>query len=96
MLKALLGDAQPPLGRRGTNWPAPPADATEAAWREDLRLLSDLHLKLRTHVRSMRPAQLGKKSVWLIHGAAAHDLYHAGQIKLLRRLVGHGRRTRRT
>ena len=93
VLKALLGEAQPPLGRRGTNWPVPPADASGPAWRADLQLLRGLHARLRTHVATLRPNQLDWRTAWLIHGAAAHDLYHAGQVKLLRRLASDGRRS---
>jgi hypothetical protein len=30
----------------------------------------------------MPPKKFTRKTRWLLHGAAAHDLYHAGQIKL--------------
>ena len=76
-----------PLGRKGSNWLEPPAPPSEAAWREDLALLKALHAKLRTEVLAIEPRRLDRKLAWLIHGAAAHDLYHAGQIKLLRRLI---------
>jgi hypothetical protein len=87
VLKQLAGTRHGPLGRRGTNWLPLPADASAAAWRQDLLLLRELHAKLREEVAALRPAQLDRKTMWLIHGAAAHDLYHAGQIKLLRRLI---------
>jgi hypothetical protein len=73
--------------RRGSNWPAVPSDRSEAAWRGDVELLRDTHERLRAAVQSLPPARLDPKTVWLIQGAAAHDVYHAGQIKLLRRLI---------
>jgi hypothetical protein len=73
--------------RRGSNWPAPPARADGVAWRADLELLRDLHRRLRDVVARLPPAGVTPKVAWLVHGAAAHDLYHAGQIKLLRRLT---------
>lgn len=87
VLKKLIGARQGPLGRKGTNWLAAPADATHAAWRADVGLIKGLHERLRAQVASLRPVQLDRKTIWLIHGAAAHDVYHAGQIKLLRRLI---------
>ncbi len=77
---------------KGSNWFARPG-ADDAAWTGDIRLLKDQHAALRNavaHLDSARIHQLvpGKKVslVFLIRGAAAHDLYHAGQIQLLKRL----------
>lgn len=86
MLKKVVGARLGLLGRKGTNWLAAPADATDAAGRADVGLIKVLHAQLRAEVGAMRPGQLDRKTTWLIHGAAAHDVYHAGQIKLLRRL----------
>jgi hypothetical protein len=86
------------FARRGSDWPAPPAEPTEAAWRADVRLLHDLHRRLREAVTGLSVNGLvDDRTVWLIHGAAAHDVYHAGQIRLLRRLLAGvaARRTRR-
>jgi hypothetical protein len=72
---------------KGSNWPAVPSDRSEAAWRADIRLLRDIHARLRAAVAALPAGKLDKKTIWLLQGAAAHDLYHAGQIKLLRRMV---------
>jgi hypothetical protein len=75
------------FGRKGSNWPAMPEHLTEAAWREDRTMLIDLHKQLRREV-ALVPSKViasDRKLRWMIQGAAAHDLYHAGQIKLLRR-----------
>src|SRR5688500_8739269 len=74
------------LPRRGSNW-LMPKDITEAAWRADVALLHDVHRRLRAAIATIPVQALDQKKRWLIHGIAAHDLYHAGQIKLLRRLV---------
>jgi len=73
VLKRLVGPEKFP--RKGSNWPALPVETTEDAWRADVALLRDIN------------ARLDAKTMWLIEGAAAHDVYHAGQIKLLRRLT---------
>jgi hypothetical protein len=56
-------------------------------------MLRDIHRQLRASVASLPADRLDAQTTWLVHGAAAHDVYHAGQIKLLRRLPpGAGRR----
>lgn len=79
--------------RPGSNWPALPSRLDERAWRADLRLLKEAHLRLRRAVAALPPNRLGRrvgKKRWThsetIHGIAMHDLYHAGQIQLLKRL----------
>ena len=67
--------------------------ATESAWRDDLRLLRAEHRALRHVVDALRSADLSKQSPrksWTVAdtvaGVASHDVYHAGQIQVLRRL----------
>jgi hypothetical protein len=86
VLNKLTGPARFP--RSPSNWPAMPAKPDEPAWAADVDLLRTLHRDLRAAVASMPPKKLDGKTVWLIQGAAAHDLYHAGQIKLLLRMMG--------
>ena len=81
--------------RGPSDWPALPDPSDEAAWKADLKLLRDEHRRLRTAVAGLRPADLhrpapGQKRPRIVHleGIAMHDVYHAGQIRLLRRLIG--------
>ncbi|MGE5234848.1 MAG: DinB family protein [Acidobacteriota bacterium] len=79
--------------RGGSNWPAIPAPADAAAWRADLALLDEQHRLLREAVTALDPGRLndrrGKFTVArLVSGIAAHDLYHAGQVRLLLKLSG--------
>jgi hypothetical protein len=74
------------------NWPGPMTDVSERAWRADVRLLRELHARLRAAVEALPPKRLDAKTAWRIQGAAAHDLYHAGQISLLRRVGRDGKR----
>jgi hypothetical protein len=85
VLNHVVGPSRFP--RKGSNWPAVPSDRSEAAWRADVQPLRGTHARLRAAVAALPAARLERKTIWLIQGAAAHDLYHAGQIKLLRRLV---------
>jgi hypothetical protein len=59
---------------------------SESAWKQDIAILDDEHRKLRTAVVELAAKQFTPAACHLIRGAAAHDLYHAGQIRLLRRL----------
>lgn len=80
---------------KGSNWFTRPATApaTEDAWRADIALLEQMHESLRTAVIRLSAKDLartppGKKvsNFALLSGVAAHDLYHAGQIQLLKRM----------
>jgi hypothetical protein len=80
--------------RKPSNWPAIPDPADARAWKRDVALLGTEHRKLRETVAGLSPAALEKRSpkgVWTysdeIHGVAAHDLYHTGQIQLIKRLM---------
>jgi hypothetical protein len=74
----------------GSNFFERPMELSEAAWKHDAGILAAEHAALRAAVARL-PLERGKRKDWasvlhLIRGAAAHDLYHAGQIRLLRRL----------
>ena len=78
----------------GSNWFTRPEQPTLAAWRSDLALLEDTHRTLRAAVAELNPRDLDRKPLKgkttrraLVTGVAAHDLYHAGQIQLLKRLA---------
>jgi uncharacterized damage-inducible protein DinB len=71
---------------KGSNW-LTPAREDDGAWREALALLDAEHRQLREAVASMTAADLrDSKKVQMAYGIAAHDLYHAGQIQLIKRL----------
>jgi len=61
--------------------------ATEAAWRADLALLETEHEALEAAIRSVLKTPRAKKLFPALYGIAFHDVYHAGQIRLLRRLM---------
>jgi hypothetical protein len=74
--------------RQGSNWPRMPDDRSETAWKADVELLKSTQRRLIEVVESLQDDRLDDKQTrWLIQGAAAHDLYHAGQIKLLRKML---------
>jgi hypothetical protein len=82
--RKLSGEKRGSFALPGTNFFARPAEASEKAWKEDIQILVAEHCKLRAVVsRLHRPSSA---HAHVIRGAAAHDLYHAGQIRLLRQL----------
>jgi uncharacterized damage-inducible protein DinB len=82
---------------KGSNWFRRPegSKATESAWRADVALLQSTHEALRREIAhltnedlSITPRRSKVSNFDLVAGIAAHDLYHAGQIQLLKRLHG--------
>jgi hypothetical protein len=85
VLNKLIGTE--PFPRPGTDWPKLPVKPTARAWKDDQLLLHDIHQRLRAAVSKCRWRTLDSKLRRMIYGAAAHDVNHAGQIRLLRRLL---------
>jgi uncharacterized damage-inducible protein DinB len=91
--RRLLSEKRGSFPLKGSNWFVRPVEATEAAWRADVALLEEMHQTLRAAiaelpVKELHSAPPGSKvsNFQLISGIAAHDVYHAGQIQLLKRL----------
>jgi DinB superfamily len=59
----------------------------EAAWSADKKLLEDEHRALRGAAAKILLSRRGAKLVRQLSGVAFHDIYHAGQIRLLRRMM---------
>jgi hypothetical protein len=87
----------------GSNWWTRPVKGVpvEQQWRRDVRLLADMHKALRKtvatlpqHVLARRAPRSPFDNLSLITGIAAHDLYHAGQIQVLKRLQAPARSRR--
>lgn len=92
--RKLAGDKRGGFVLKGSNFfqrPEGSAGPSEGAWRDDIAILETEHKMLYEVVANLRgtprlEAKTWQAKVHLIRGAAAHDLYHAGQIRLLRRL----------
>jgi hypothetical protein len=91
--RRLLNEQRGSFPLKGSNWFKRPMPLTEAAWKEDLHLLDATHRSLRDAVEHFPPSKLYAKSpnskypnIFAIYGVANHDIYHAGQIQLLKRL----------
>jgi hypothetical protein len=78
---------------KGSNWFVLPASLSQSHWRDFVTFLDDEHRALREAIAAFPSEDLdlipkGGKARFstLIHGIAMHDVYHAGQIQLLKRL----------
>lgn len=60
---------------------------SKTAWRKDLELLDAEHRALRSAVSKVLLREGASKFMGRIYGVCFHDIYHAGQIRLLRRLM---------
>jgi DinB superfamily len=85
--RRLTGQKRGSFAYPGSNWFARPSTPDEAAWRRDVARLGEEHRQLREVVARLSRADLAREGrPRMIRGVAAHDLYHAGQIQLLKRL----------
>jgi hypothetical protein len=73
---------------KGSNFfPRPEKNGlTETAWRADLAPLAAEHRALEQAIRRVLRTPQASKVLPSLYGVAFHDIYHAGQIRLLRRL----------
>ena len=73
---------------KGSNFFARPEKgrATEKTWKADRELLVKEHQALRAAMEKILRSPRSEKVLPMLYGIAFHDVYHAGQIRLLRRL----------
>jgi uncharacterized damage-inducible protein DinB len=106
VIRKLEGRGRGTFARSPSNFPHLPEPADTTAWKADVAFLDQTHRELLESVRKAlaRPAKEASaraKIHHLIEGVASHDVYHAGQIRLLIRLraaslgVEHSARSRR-
>jgi len=93
--RRLTGEKRGTFPLKGSNFFERPARGEDSAmlWKSDVALLTSMHRKLRAAVTELKPKDLDRKAhggnetiLALVTGIAAHDLYHAGQIQLIKRL----------
>lgn len=75
------------------DWP-PARDASEAAWEEAKAALDRVHRKFEEAIARVPESRLdepileGMSTTYVtLHGVIQHDLYHAGQIAMLKKAV---------
>ena len=76
------------------DWP-PVWEVSEPAWKRALESLVESRARLRQVAATLRDDQLDEKigatdvsCYQILHGVIQHDVYHAGQIALLRKALG--------
>ncbi|MFQ5526640.1 MAG: DinB family protein [Thermoanaerobaculia bacterium] len=91
--RRLVGERRGSFPRQGSDWFERPNGCTDSDWKDDVRLLVEIHRGLREAVAGLRASDLGVtprgsrvSNLDMIAGVVAHDLYHTGQIQLLKRL----------
>lgn len=91
--RRLTGEKRGSFPFEGSNWFRRPLSPMEKTWRQDLALLDEQHRNLRRAIARLPPRRLrgrSRGSRWTIaqeiYGVTAHDLYHTGQIRLLKKL----------
>jgi hypothetical protein len=86
--RKLEGGRRGSFALKGSNFfPRPePGEHTEAAWRADKELLEREHRGLREAIVKTLQKNPSPAVLRLLYGISFHDIYHAGQIRLLRRL----------
>ena len=93
-VRRLTGAKRGSFELQGSNWFARDGRLTPAQWRADLQLLEQAHRTFRDVVSGLTPRDLARtppgaefNNFGLVSGVAAHDLYPAGQIQLLKRML---------
>lgn len=96
--KRITGSKKHEFPEKGANFFARgvrSSSKTEAAknWARDLALLTKMHRELRRAITSLEETEFSRPSrgsrqtpMTILLGIAMHDVYHAGQIQLLRKL----------
>lgn len=92
--RKLTGAKRGSFPLKGSNFFPREGPTALAAWAGDLALLREEHRKLREAVEAFPARKLRRRApksrrtfLGLIAGAAAHDVYHTGQIRLILRLA---------
>jgi DinB superfamily len=92
--RRLTGEKRGSFSLPGSNWFGRPVDRSEKAWRAAVALLEKEHQLLKKTVSSVKPQDLDRRSRGsktfarrLIAGVAFHDVYHAGQIQLIKKFL---------
>jgi uncharacterized damage-inducible protein DinB len=91
--RRIRGEKRGSFPLKGSDWFPVSEAVTEAGWKELVSLLDEQHQSLREAMETAPWSKLTEgpgggpnKPAAHIHGAAMHDLYHAGQIQTLKAL----------
>ena len=92
--RRLSGKKRGSFPLKGSNWFVRPGRGEETTWAVEIALLESEHALLRDAIGSLAEEELRRRPggsrftlEGMLRGIAAHDLYHAGQIQLIKRLM---------
>jgi hypothetical protein len=92
--RRILGEKRGSFPLKGSNWFRRSGNLSEQQWRKDVQLLEECHRSLCAGVatlseKDMKHVPKGSKvdNTMILTGIASHDVYHAGQIQVLKRLM---------
>jgi hypothetical protein len=83
----LLRDRKRTFPLEGTDWFETPPQLSDGQWADYLKLLDDAHRQLRQTVHSLElsySSEAARKAARQVFGIAMHDVYHTGQIAMIR------------
>ena len=91
--RKLISDIEASFPRQGSDWPKLPESPDIKTWKDDIALLKKQHNLLLKALKTFPASKLETyppeskiQYKRYILGIGSHDLYHAGQIQLLKRL----------
>lgn len=91
--RRITGAKRGSFALKGSNWFPRPDLMGTSSWQQDVALLEETHKQLRGAIAALSPTDLNivpsgstVDNTAIIMGIAAHDVYHAGQIQLLKKL----------
>lgn len=92
--RRITGEKRGSFPLEGSNWFLRPEIRSVKAWRDDVALLEACHRSMRDAIAGLSARDLaltppGSKvsNRAIITGIASHDVYHAGQIQLIKRML---------
>jgi len=92
--RRILGERKGSFPLKGSNWFKRPIVFTPEALSQDLALLQHTHRAMMDAIQSLDaralkeiPKNSNVSNEAIIRGIASHDVYHAGQIQLLKRIM---------
>ncbi len=92
--RRILEDEKLNFPIKGSDWFQIPSPADAKAWKQTLAFTRKEHIRLRKAIEHMPlskihyvPSRAKLRNSEILHGVANHNLYHAGQIQLIKRLM---------
>jgi uncharacterized damage-inducible protein DinB len=92
--RRILGEKRGSFPLEGSNWFERPEHRTLKSWKADMELLDAMHGIMVEAIGDLKDTDLSKiprgskvDNRSIISGIAMHDVYHAGQIQLIKRLL---------